>query len=91
MATVRPPIMAMAIGPQKMLVVSGMIVVGVFTATLTSLYMGEESEAIALRQEGFERDFEALMTRIETGRVEQEALLDEMRNEIAELRRRVDG
>ena len=74
-----------------LLVVSGMIVVGVFTATLTSLYMGEESEAIALRQEGFERDFEALMTRIETGRVEQEALLDEMRNEIAELRRRVDG
>ena len=34
-----------------MLVITGMILVGVFTATLTSLYVGEESEELQRYQD----------------------------------------
>ena len=36
------------------LIIAGMIVVGVFTATLTSLYMADETEAMELRQDAMD-------------------------------------
>ena len=43
------------------LIITGMILVGVFTATLTSLYVGEESEELQRYQE----DMNARLDRIE--------------------------
>ena len=42
------------------LVISGMIVVGVFTATLTTVIMTEENEALEARQEALEEHMAAL-------------------------------
>jgi voltage-gated potassium channel len=63
-----------------LLIVSGMIVVGVFTATLTSVYMAEENEALQIRQESLERTLANI-----------QASNEQSRQDMAEMMSRLDG
>ena len=53
------------------LIVSGMIVVGVFTATLTSVYMADETEAMEIQQEEMDDRIEALIKAHDDARLEK--------------------
>ncbi|MCB1173397.1 MAG: ion transporter [Leptospiraceae bacterium] len=46
------------------LIITGMIVVGVFTATLTSLYVGDDSDEITLRQKKMEARLDQLIEQL---------------------------
>ncbi|MFP6767451.1 MAG: hypothetical protein VB859_04720 [Planctomycetaceae bacterium] len=48
------------------LVITGMVLVGVFTATLTSLFIGEQSEEIERLQEQLVRWIDRVSERIES-------------------------
>jgi len=48
------------------LVITGMVLVGVFTATLTSLFIGEQSEEIERLQEELVRRIDRVSERIES-------------------------
>jgi hypothetical protein len=48
------------------LIITGMVLVGVFTATLTSLFIGEQSEEIERRQEELVRRIDHVSERIES-------------------------
>ncbi|MED5448175.1 MAG: potassium channel family protein, partial [Planctomycetota bacterium] len=47
------------------LIVTGMVLVGVFTATLTSLFIGEQAEEIEKLQEELSQRLDQLANRIE--------------------------
>jgi len=48
-----------------LLVVTGMILVGVFTATLTSLYVGDDSEEITILQNRMDEKMDQLNTKLD--------------------------
>ncbi len=63
------------------LIISGMIVTGVFTATLTSLYMAEETEDMTLQQERLEMSLEKLEAGQELAAQERAQLREQLRQQ----------
>lgn len=61
-----------------MLVITGMILIGVFTANLTTLYIGEETDDLNILSENIDAQLKTLKTEMKESFQEQRNLLKEM-------------